>query len=133
MANDHVTAPSASASNPPSRFPPWRRRAYVSAGHRLVESWLDPLDARIIDVLLSAQETHGLPGGVGEIGVHHGKGNAIRRGAPAAAFFDKSSLLYGSHVEILGTSSHSTTRYRARHFVRSRPALKAVAKRVLRR
>ncbi|HEV2069232.1 MAG TPA: hypothetical protein VGR26_05525 [Acidimicrobiales bacterium] len=51
----------------------------------------------------------------------------------AAAFFDKSSWLYGSHVEILGTGSDSTTRYRTRHFVRSRPALKAVAKRVLRR
>ncbi len=49
----------------------------------------------------------------------------------AAAFFDKSSRLYGSPVEIFGAGYGSTSRYRARHFIRNRPALKAVAKRVL--
>jgi hypothetical protein len=58
---------------PPLRFPSWRRSTYVRAGHRLVEGWLDPFDARVIDALLRSQEARAVAGSVGEIGVHHGK------------------------------------------------------------
>jgi hypothetical protein len=283
-ATGHDEMPSVSTPVlPPLRFPSWRRSTYVNAGHRLVEGWLDPFDARVIDALLRSQEAQGLCGSVGEIGVHHGKlfllpylasrqgeaafavdvfdqqgrnvdasgrgdervfrsnlqrhagsteglevfvgdslelssedvigrcgrvrflsidgghterctvndlrlaeemlvggglalvddcfnpawpdvssgvatyllgGGRLRpflvtrnkvafshEGAEAAyvehlrrhvgAFFDKSSRLHGNPVEVLGTRYRSTARYQARSFVRSRPALKAVAKRVL--
>lgn len=55
------------------RFAPGRRERYLGGGLRRVEGWLDGFSARAIDALARRQHDLGLTGGVGEIGVHHGK------------------------------------------------------------
>lgn len=55
------------------RFAPGRRERYVRSGVRRVAGWLDGFSARAIDALARFQHANGLEGGVGEIGVHHGK------------------------------------------------------------
>jgi methyltransferase family protein len=47
--------------------------AYVRHGHHLVKGWLVPGAAEAIISLSKEQRGLGLPGGVAEIGVHHGK------------------------------------------------------------
>jgi hypothetical protein len=46
---------------------------YRAAGHRFVEGWLAPEVLDIVRTLDSVQHRSGIPGGVAEIGVHHGK------------------------------------------------------------
>lgn len=46
---------------------------YINGGIRHVQGWLNPISAKIIASLSKAQREAGFTGGVGEIGVHHGK------------------------------------------------------------
>jgi len=48
-------------------------RAYVKHGQQLVKGWLFPGAAEAIIRLSEEQRREGVPGGVAEIGVHHGK------------------------------------------------------------
>lgn len=48
-------------------------RAYAYRGHRRVEGWLTDTSARVILELGRWQAQQGISGGVGEIGVHHGR------------------------------------------------------------
>lgn len=54
-------------------FPEEVRRRYLRRGLRTVEGWLNPLSALMISHINAAQTEFGVRGGVGEIGVHHGK------------------------------------------------------------
>lgn len=54
-------------------FPEEVRRRYLRRGLRTVEGWLNPLSALMISHINAAQTELGVRGGVGEIGVHHGK------------------------------------------------------------
>lgn len=58
---------------PAPLFAEGARRRYLSAGLKQVEGWLDPLSARFIAEIDRIQQELGIRGGVGEIGVHHGK------------------------------------------------------------
>lgn len=66
-------APAKAPAKDTARFPARRIARYSRRGHRRVEGWLTPLDARLIRAVGAAQEGFGIYGGVGEIGVHHGK------------------------------------------------------------
>jgi hypothetical protein len=55
------------------RFAPERLRRYLARGSADVLGWLEPTDALITRVLADLQTQSGHRGGVGEIGVHHGK------------------------------------------------------------
>ena len=46
---------------------------YVRGGHRRVDGWLSRLDASLIATVGQWQNTAGIGGTVGEIGVHHGR------------------------------------------------------------
>ncbi len=48
-------------------------RRYVRGGHRRVDGWLSRLDASLIAAVGQWQNTTGIAGTVGEIGVHHGR------------------------------------------------------------
>lgn len=58
---------------PTRKHDPLRARLYSRLGHHMVEGWLAPLDARIVTTLGDVQTAAGIGGGVGEIGVHHGR------------------------------------------------------------
>jgi hypothetical protein len=55
------------------RFPETRLDRYLAHGSAEVLGWLEATDARIVRALADAQTEAGVSGGVGEIGVHHGK------------------------------------------------------------
>jgi hypothetical protein len=48
-------------------------KSYTKYGFKKVDGWLDPASAFIIYQLSKVQNELGISGGVGEIGVHHGK------------------------------------------------------------
>jgi len=50
-----------------------QRALYLRYAPRLVDGWLEPYSARLIIALSEIQTERGLSGGVGEIGVHHGR------------------------------------------------------------
>jgi hypothetical protein len=60
-------------SIPRRRFPSERLDRYMARGHDEVIGWLEATDAGIVRALAEAQTEAGVTGGVGEIGVHHGK------------------------------------------------------------
>ncbi len=47
--------------------------AYVALGMRRIDGWLTPLDAGMTAAVAAFQGAEGLPGSVGEIGIHHGR------------------------------------------------------------
>ena len=47
--------------------------AYVAGGMRRVDGWLTALDAGMTATVAACQGAAGLPGSVGEIGIHHGR------------------------------------------------------------
>ncbi len=55
------------------KFPEARLRRYAGGGHRRVEGWLNPMDAQLIAGLGVVQTAADITGGVGEIGIHHGR------------------------------------------------------------
>lgn len=55
------------------RFPPQALSRYLGGGHHRVEGWLFDADAQLIEAICAIQSVNGFSGGVGEIGVHHGR------------------------------------------------------------
>lgn len=62
-----------SSPSPSRRFDEARLRRYVADDSGRVHGWLTRLDADLIAAAGAAQTAMGVHGGVGEIGVHHGK------------------------------------------------------------
>lgn len=60
-------------SPPRRKYSDERLQRYLTADSRQIHGWLSPLDADLIAAAGAAQTAHGIRGGVGEIGVHHGK------------------------------------------------------------
>ncbi|MHA1566418.1 MAG: class I SAM-dependent methyltransferase [Alphaproteobacteria bacterium] len=68
-----ATAYEAEASTPVPRFNRRAIESYLRLGRNRVKGWLTGLDARLIADISHIQTGQGITGGVGEIGVHHGK------------------------------------------------------------
>jgi hypothetical protein len=48
-------------------------QAYIERGHKAVNGWLEPLAVDLIATLSRQQAKLGISGGIGEIGIHHGR------------------------------------------------------------
>ena len=58
---------------PPNTVPNKKLNAYLNKGHKRIFGWLHPESIKVIAELGRIQQDFKIEGGVGEIGVHHGK------------------------------------------------------------